>query len=113
VPRTIRRVRHGQGPWLNNSSLPRLGVVAMAKRDLPPGTEIPLGIGDFSVRGEAAYITEEPEAVPIGLLAQSRVVRAVSQGETIRWEHVEVPDSLALRAWLEIRGRVQAAAAGN
>lgn len=109
VPQTIRRVLRGQGPLLNNSSLPRLGVFAIAKQDLPRGSEIPVGIGGFTVRGEVAYITKEPEAVPIGLLKQTRVVRTVSRGETVRWEHVEVPDSLALRAWLEIRRRIQAA----
>jgi predicted homoserine dehydrogenase-like protein len=108
VPKTIQRVLREQGPLLNNSSLPRVNVFAIAKKDLVAGSEIPIGIGGFHVRGEAMYIEDEPEAVPIGLLCKTRVVRNIRKGETIHWDQVEVPDSLAMQAWQEIRRRVLA-----
>ena len=108
VPKTIHRVLGGQGPLLNNSILPRVNVFAIAKKDLAAGSQIPIGIGGFDVRGEAMYIADEPQAVPIGLISNTRVVRNISKGEIIKWEQVEVPDSLAMQAWQEIRRRVLA-----
>ena len=51
------------------------------------------------MRGEAVLIADEPDHVPIGLLAGATVERPVAAGETVRFADVSVPESLALRAW--------------
>lgn len=106
IVKTIRRVVQGGGPLLNNGLRPRIGVAAIAKRSLLPGEAIPHGIGSFDVRGSTVRIVEEPEHVPIGLLHDATVKRAVAPGEIVRFDDVELPHTLALDAWLAIRARV-------
>ena len=53
IPKTLRRVAQGEPPLLNNSTAPRVGVAAVAKRKLKRGTMIEKGIGGFDVRGVA------------------------------------------------------------
>ncbi len=92
---------------LNNTLHPRISVAAIAKRKLTKGTRIERGIGSFEVRGEAVRILDEPDHVPIGLLADAVLTRDVEAGELLRFDDVELPDTLALHAWQTILERVR------
>lgn len=104
IVKTIRRVLDGGGVLLNNGTHPRFSVAAVAKRDLPAGERISKGIGSFQVRGIAVETAEVPRHVPIGLLADARLVRPVKEGQLIAFDDVELPETLALHAWREITG---------
>jgi predicted homoserine dehydrogenase-like protein len=103
IVKTLRRVVAGGDPLLNNSAIPTINVAAIAKKDLAVGSVIPQAVGGFTVRGEAVSFADEPNAVPVGLLKQARLARAVEKGQTLVWDDVEIPDSLALRAALVLR----------
>ena len=105
IIKTIKRVLSGGGVLLDNSASPRYSVSAIAKRDLEIGECIEKGIGSFTVRGRAVEIENHPHHVPIGLLAEARLKRAVKEGECIVFDDVALPDSLALDVWKEIVGR--------
>jgi predicted homoserine dehydrogenase-like protein len=106
IPRTLRRVMSGGGALLDNSSLPEVSIAAVAKRTLEPGDELSHGIGSFDVRGVAVRFSEHVSHCPIGLLQRATVVRRVADGQMLAMDDVLVPDGLALRAWMAIRGRV-------
>ena len=78
----------------------------MVKRDLKPGDRIASGIGSFDVRGEAVRIADTAGHVPIGLLADAVIKRPLKRGDIIGMDDVELPESLALRAWAEIERSV-------
>ncbi|OAI56732.1 NAD(P)-dependent oxidoreductase [Verrucomicrobiaceae bacterium SCGC AG-212-N21] len=99
LPLTIRRVLEGRGPLLNNSSRPGVNVVAVAKRDLPAGHLIETGIGGREVRGEGVSFAACGDAPPIGLLSGARLRHSVEAGQTLALSDVDIPDSLAKRAW--------------
>lgn len=101
VVKTIKRVINGGGVLLNNGENPTISVAAIAKRTLMPGEEIKKGIGSFQVRGEAVQIATKANHVPIGLLVHSVMKRKVEKGQYIMFDDVELPESLALTAWLE------------
>ncbi len=102
IMKTIRRVvEEGRG-LLDNSAHPEISVVAVAKRDLAPGTRIAQGIGSFDVRGEARRIREVPDHVPIGLLQDATIVRSVERGAVLTVADVELPERLAVAAWRRI-----------
>ncbi len=74
-------------------------VVAVAKRELPAGTELD-GEGGFTVWGRVMPAAEALAvgAVPIGLAHDVRLARPVGVGEVVRWDDVTAPaDSVALR----------------
>ncbi|WP_047983994.1 NAD(P)-dependent oxidoreductase [Ornithinibacillus californiensis] len=102
VVKTIKRVIHGGGVLLNNGKYPKISVAAIAKQTLLPGEKIDKGIGSFQVRGEAVKIGSNKDHVPIGLLVGAMMKNKVEAGEIISFEDVELPESLALQAWLEI-----------
>ena len=103
--RTIHRVACGGSPLLNNSPDPSVTVVAIAKRDIAAGTPIDKAPGSFELRGEAALIESEPNAVPLGLIENARIARPVERGQTLTWDDVELPDSEALTAAKELHRR--------
>jgi predicted homoserine dehydrogenase-like protein len=102
IPRTIRRILRGGGALLNNGTSPTLQGVAVAKRKLAAGTVLHHPIGGWDVRGEAITIAEVPDAPPIGLLDGAVIRHSVSPGQTIRLSDVDIPDSLAKKAWEHI-----------
>lgn len=102
IIKTIKRVLNGGGVLLNNGENPKFSVAAVAKHDLKVGDKISKGIGSFDVRGTAVKIKDDLSHVPIGLLADAKLIRAVSEGEKIRFEDVELPHSLALDVWKKI-----------
>lgn len=103
LPRTLRRIIAGGGVLLNNSAQPKINVVAVAKQDLPAGTLIETAIGSVELRGETIRITELPDAPPIGLLSGARLRHSVAAGQTLMTSDVDIPASLAKKAWDSIR----------
>ena len=97
MAKTVRRALQGAPILLDNSAQPKIGVAAVAKRDLAAGTHIGVGIGGFDVRGEAVINADAPSHVPIGLLRDARIRRSLQAGQTLSFDDVELPDSLAVR----------------
>ena len=97
MAKTVRRALQGAPILLDNSAQPTIGVAAVAKRDLAAGTHIGVGIGGFDVRGEAVTNADAPSCVPIGLLRDARICRSLQAGQTLSFDDVELPDSLAVR----------------
>jgi predicted homoserine dehydrogenase-like protein len=103
--RTLDRVvREGRG-LLDNGPRPRVGVAAVAKRELRPGDYLVRGSGSFDVRGVCVHLADRPAHLPIGLCENVRVRRMVEPGAVLTFADVEAPDSLALRAWREVEAR--------
>lgn len=105
IGRTIDRMLAGGRPLLDNSPRPRIGVAAVAKRDLEIGYTIHRGIGGFDVRGEAVEIARHPHHAPVGLLADAVVRRRISAGDYVEIDDVDIPDTLAFSAWREISAK--------
>jgi len=112
VMKTIKRVVREGRSLLTNSASPRISVSTVAKQDLEPGTQIEHGIGSFQVRGVGVEIDKAEGHLPIGLASKVHVTRRVEAGETLSLSDVDIPESLALRAWLEIERRVLHGAPG-
>ncbi len=96
VGKTLRRVLSGGGVLLNNGATPTLGVAAVAKRELRAGEMITRGIGGFDVRGEAVRLADELDHVPIGLLRNTVLKRAVEPGQLITFDDIEIQPSRVL-----------------
>jgi len=109
VARTLRQVVAGRNRFLDNAFTPEVSVAAVAKHALEPGDELQQGVGSFDVRGVAIRFAQHIGHCPIGLLQRAIVVRNVEQGQMLSMSDVELPDSLAARAWTSIRQRVIAA----
>lgn len=102
IIKTLRRVLQGGGVLLNNSSQPTISIVGIAKTELRAGTPIDRAIGGFQVRGEAVRIQDAPNHVPIGLIQNALVRRNIAPGQTITFDDVELPDTLALKIAREL-----------
>jgi predicted homoserine dehydrogenase-like protein len=109
VIKTIKRVLNGGGVLLDNSRNPKISVATIAKRDLYPGDTIKKGIGSFDVRGIAINIKDDTAHIPIGLFANVKILRHVKAGQRIAFDDVDIPDSLALRAWQSIVDKIKSA----
>lgn len=109
IMKTVKRVvREGRG-LLDNSTQPVVSVAGVAKRSIARGTRIPVGIGSFEVRGIAVRIADQPTHVPIGLLQDAVITQDVEPGQVLTFEDVELPETLALRAWREVTSPPEAA----
>jgi len=106
IMKTVDRVLRGGGILLDNSTDPTISVTTIAKRDLKPGEKIKKGIGSFDVRGIAVRIKEHKGHVPIGLMKDVVIKRAVAAGSELTFEDVELPESLAVKAWKNIEKKV-------
>ncbi|MBF0705410.1 NAD(P)-dependent oxidoreductase [Alkalihalobacillus hwajinpoensis] len=102
ILKTIRRVLDGKGVLLNNSEHPKVSVAAIAKKKLDANQFIEQGIGSFDVRGEAVLIEGNENHIPIGVLRNARLKRPIEEGEMIQFSDVEIPESIALKAWNSI-----------
>lgn len=109
VFKTLERIRRGGGVLLDNSATPRISVAAVAKRELEPGLKIETGAGSFEMRGICVRIAERVGHLPIGLAQDVVLKRRVEPGQIVTMDDVELPDSLALKAWRTVEGRVLAA----
>lgn len=110
ILKTIKRVMREGRILLDNSARPVASVATVAKRDLAPGDRVECGIGSFDVRGEAVPIAQYRGHLPIGLMMGATLRRPVRRGDVIALDDVDLPDSLALRAWREIEHRADAPA---
>jgi len=99
IIKTIKRVLNGGGVLLNNSSHPKFSVATIAKKDLYAGEKISHGIGSFDVRGIAVNIKNNSSHIPIGLFTDATLLNDIKKGEIIRFDDVDIPDSLALNIW--------------
>ncbi len=106
ILKTVERVVSLGTPLLNNSSLPSVSLAAVAKQDLPAGTAIEHGIGSFDVRGIAVNISDHPDHVPVGLLSNIVLTKALEKGQILEFSHIDIQPSLALTAWLETKQKV-------
>jgi len=104
--KTVDRVLRGGGVLLNNSANPTISTTTIAKRDLSPGESIKKGIGSFDVRGIAVKIKEHQGHVPIGLMKDVIIKKAVAAGDELTFDDIELPDSLAVKAWKSIEKKV-------
>jgi predicted homoserine dehydrogenase-like protein len=97
IAKTVTRAFNGGPVLLTNSSQPLLSVLAIAKTRLPRGHRIERAIGSFEIRGEVAIAADNPEHVPIGVLAGGVLTRTLEPGQVVAYDDVELPDSMALR----------------
>jgi predicted homoserine dehydrogenase-like protein len=102
ILKTLRRVASGGRILLDNGPHPRIGVAAIAKRRIARGERITRGLGSFDARGECVRIADSAGHLPIALMQDVIVQREIGPGQKIMRDDVEMPDSLALRAWLAI-----------
>jgi predicted homoserine dehydrogenase-like protein len=103
IVKTVRRLLDGRPPLLDNGAHPRVGVAAVAKRDLAPGARIDRGTGSFDLRGIAVDIADFPDHVPIGLVRDCELRSAVEAGQLLTMSDVSLPETLARRAWESLR----------
>lgn len=106
VLKTIKSIVHQKRVLLNNSDTPRISVATVAKRQLEPGTKIKQGIGSFDVRGVGIEIVNNAGHLPIGLVSNAVIKRRIEPEQMLSVEDVDIPESLAFRAWREIERRV-------
>lgn len=55
----------------------------------------------MKIRGEAINIGQQPDHVPIGLMSKAHLKRDIEPGQIITFADVDLPESLALGAWME------------
>ena len=60
----------------------------------------------FDVRGIAVKIKEHKGHVPIGLMKDVIIKRPVARGAELTFDDIELPDSLAVKAWKSIENKV-------
>jgi predicted homoserine dehydrogenase-like protein len=106
VIKTIRDWQTGAPPLLNNSSSPRIGVCAIAKKPLNKGDTLERGLGGFETRGSTVRIKEHPDHVPICLLQNARLLNDIEPGQPVNFSDVELPQSKALDIYLQIKTKV-------
>lgn len=106
VIKTIKNVLSSKKPLLNNSECPRVSVAAVAKREITESSCIVNGIGSFDVRGMAILIKNFPGHMPIGLIQNAIVKRRITKGQILTFDDLEIPETLALRAWLSTEQKV-------
>jgi predicted homoserine dehydrogenase-like protein len=99
IPLTIRQILRGDGVLLNNGHNPGASVCSIAKHRLTPGTVIKRADRNFHVRGEAVRIKDAPNHVPIGLMYDVVIKRAVESGQVLTFDDIEITYSKALEAW--------------
>lgn len=99
IPVTIRQVFKNRDILLDNSDHPTASVGVIAKKELFPGTVLKRADRNFQVRGEALRIKDSPNHVPIGLINNAVIKRNMEVGQLLTFDDVDIPDSLAYRAW--------------
>ncbi|EPR68576.1 homoserine dehydrogenase [Cyclobacterium qasimii] len=99
IPNSILNLVNNNEILLDNGDVPSISVGTIAKKNLTSGSYIDKGIGGMEVRGEAIKITDCPNHVPIGLMSKVQLKRNIEEGEIITFDDINIPDSLALKAW--------------
>jgi len=106
ILKTLRRTVTGGNILLDNGHLPTISVAAITKRRLMSGDRIKQGIGSFDVRGECVRILDHPQHLPIALMHDIIIKREIAEGRMVMFDDVELPESLALHAWLATKKKV-------
>ena len=107
IPKTIMKVLTGDKSYqFNNGPNPTAQVVAITKRKIEAGEIIKRGLGSFDVRGEAVKIENYQEAVPITLVYNARFEKPVEEGQIVKFNDVELPQTRALEMWQQILSSV-------
>ncbi|MDP2654671.1 MAG: NAD(P)-dependent oxidoreductase [Candidatus Omnitrophota bacterium] len=106
IIKTVRRILNGGPVLLDNSSAPTVSIAAITKHKIVKGHAIRHPLGSFDIRGIAVRIKDHADHVPMGLLSDVIFKRDVDEGQMVRWDDVEVPESLALKAWHTVAQRV-------
>ncbi len=102
IPKTIMKVLTGSQRYtFNNGGKPVAQVVAVAKKPLAAGDKFAKAVGSFELRGEAVLIDAHSQAVPISLMDNAVLKKAIEPGEIITFADVELPPSRALTLWHE------------
>src|SRR5690606_36323178 len=101
IPLTILNLMNHNEVLLDNGIHPTISVASIAKRKLEAGFFIDKGIGSMDVRGEALAIVNQPSHVPMGLMDKVRIKRNIEPGQLITYDDVDIPESLAHKAWLD------------
>jgi len=99
IPKTIREALTGAPVLLDNSARPTTSVAAISKVELKKGTRVDHALGSFEVRGEAILIKSMPDHLPIGLMRNVILKHSVEAGQMLTLEDVEIPETLAYKAW--------------
>lgn len=99
IPNSILNLVNHNEILLDNGDVPSVSVGTIAKKKLTTGSVIDKGIGGMEVRGDAIRIADCPNHVPIGLMSKVQLKRNVEEGEIITFDDIDIPDSLALKAW--------------
>ncbi len=86
---------------IDNGANPSISVASIAKKKLAAGTFIHKGTGSMEIRGEAINISQQPDHVPVGLMSRVHIKRDIEPGQVITFNDVDLPESLALDAWME------------
>jgi predicted homoserine dehydrogenase-like protein len=95
IPLTIADVVLDREPLGTPVGPPVADVVAVAKRDLAPGTGLD-GIGGYACYGAVATAEEAAGYLPIGLAGHARAVAPVARDEPVPLDAVELDEE----AWL-------------
>lgn len=101
IPNTILNLYYRNEILVDNGNFPTIGVASIAKKKLEAGSFIDKGIGSMEVRGEAISIAKHPTHIPIGLMNQVHLKRNIEPGQMITFDDVDLPESLAYKAWME------------
>jgi predicted homoserine dehydrogenase-like protein len=101
VPGTIKKLLNHHEILIDNSDYPSTSVAAITKRPLLKGDFIKKGTGSFDTRGSAVRIIDESDHVPIGLLQNTRIRENMEVGQIIRFSDVDIPPSMATKAWFD------------
>ncbi len=105
ILKTLRGVVDGERELLNNSANPTITVAAVAKKTLRRHSIVPHGVGGFEVRGMAVPIDQYPDAVPICLIKNSRILKEIPKGEIVRFEDIELAQTKALDLYQTLLAR--------
>lgn len=102
IPKTIMKVLTGSQRYtFNNGGKPVAQVVAVAKKPLLAGQTFGKAVGSFELRGEAVLIENYASGVPVSLMDNAVLKKAIDPGEIITFADVDLPKSRALTLWQE------------
>ena len=101
IPNSILNLVYKGEKLIDNGANPSISVASIAKKKLAAGTYINKGTGSMEIRGEAIHISQQPDHVPVGLMSQVHIKRDIEPGQVITFNDVDLPESLALDAWME------------
>ncbi|WP_304641514.1 NAD(P)H-dependent oxidoreductase, partial [Pseudomonas sp.] len=92
VPTSVARAVLFNDPVLTPQGGPRVGVVAVAKKDLAPGDLIE-DFGGYEVYGVAENIDEirRERLLPVGLALGARLARPVAKDSVLTFADVQIP----------------------